>query len=119
MKRLRRRWKARLLAQLVYATTDPDFADSAITAMRAASIPCYRVGHGYSHAAAELGRASTESQICIYIERDIDFAEANRILVGLGAAVEQPPPAWLIALIMLAAALIAVWVGLGWIDAQH
>jgi len=106
------------LAQLIYETTDPDFADGAVRALQRADIPCYRVGHGYTSAAADLGRAATESQICIYIERDTDYAEANRILVSLGAAPETSPPAWLIGLIMLTAALIALWVAMGWTQAE-
>jgi len=107
------------LAQLIYETTDPDFADGAVRALQGADIPCYRVGHGYTSAAADIGRAATENEICIYIERDTDYAEANRILISLGAALETSPPAWLIGLIMLTAALIALWVAMGWIHAQH
>jgi hypothetical protein len=98
------------LARLVYATTDTDFADSAIEALRAAEISCYRVGLGVDHSAA---RAATEDQVCIYIERDTDYSEANRILISLGAVVEKPPPAWLIGLIMLVAALSALWIAVG------
>jgi len=49
----------------------------------------------------------------LYETTDPDFAEANRILVGLGAAVDQPPPAWLVGLIMLVAALSALWIAVG------
>jgi hypothetical protein len=93
------------MAQLLYETTDPDFADSAVAALGAAEIPCYRVDHGY-------GDGGLSAQ-CIYIERDADYTEANRILVGLGAAVDQPPPAWLVGLIMLVAALSALWIAVG------
>jgi hypothetical protein len=40
-------------------------------------------------------------------------AEAIRILIGLGAVVDEPPPAWLIGVIMLVAALGALWVAVG------
>ena len=93
------------MAQLLYETTDPEFADSAIRALGEAGIPCYPVVQGYAHGA--------QSAVSIYIERNTDYTEANRILIGLGAAVEEPPPAWLISLIMLVAALGAVWIAVG------
>lgn len=103
------------MAQLVYETTDPDFADRAIKAMREADIPCYRVGHGYTwNAAGTSGRAAAENQICIYIERETDYAEANRLLVKLGAVVEKPPPGWAVVAFLIVAALVAVWVAVAW-----
>jgi hypothetical protein len=119
--RPRRQWPALLcgpstsslegerLAQLLYETTDPDFADRAITAMRESNIPCYRVGHGYTDPGVHPYGLPTESQICIYIERDADYAEANRILIGLGAIVDAPlPTKWIVAF-LLTAAIIAIW----------
>ncbi len=93
------------MAQLLYETTDPDFADRAVTALGEADIPCYPIVHGLSDL--------PHTAVSIYIERDTDYTEANRILISLGAAVEQPPPAWLISLIMLLAALGAVWIAVG------
>jgi hypothetical protein len=84
-------------------------------AMREADIPCYRVGHGYTWSAAGFsGRAATENQICLYVERDSDYGEANRILVKLGAVVEKPPPRWVIVAFLVAAAVVAVWVAVAW-----
>jgi hypothetical protein len=100
------------LAQLVYETTDPDFADRALTAMRKHNIPCYRVGHGYSNKSAELGnfgRALTENQICIYIERDADYAAANRVLIDVGAVVDKPIPKWVFAAFAALAAIVSIW----------
>jgi hypothetical protein len=103
------------LAQLVYETTDLDFADRAIAAMRAANIPCYRVGDSDTVAAAQYtGRALTENQISVYIERDSDYVQANRILIGLGAAVERPPSWRAIVAILLIAAIVALLVVVTW-----
>ena len=99
------------MAQLVYETTDPEFAARAITAMEEADIPCYQVGHGYASNAAHI---ATESQICLYIERDTDFTEANRILVNLGGVVEEPPPRWAVVAFLMVAAAVAVWVAMAW-----
>jgi hypothetical protein len=102
------------LAQLVYETTDTDFADRALEAMRAAHIACYRTGHGYRTGPGYPGRGSGEDQVCIYIERDPDFSEANRILISLGAAEERPPPLRLIVGLLLVAAILALWAALAW-----
>jgi hypothetical protein len=102
------------LAQLVYETTDTDFADRALEAMRQAHILCYRTGQGYQTEAWYSGRGSSESQVCIYIERDTDFAEANRILIGLGAVEERPPPLRLVLGLLLIAAILAIWAALAW-----
>ena len=102
------------LAQLVYETTDTDFADRAIQALGDAEIPCHRTGHGYHSQSLHPVRGSGEDQVCIYIERDTDYAEANRILLSLGAAVERSPPVWLIAVIMLVAAIVAIWAAVSW-----
>ena len=89
----------------MYETTDSEFADSALAALGAAEIPCYRVGRSCAD--------GVQSAVNIYIERDSDYAEANRILISLGAALERQPPAWLIGFIMLVAALGAVGIALG------
>jgi hypothetical protein len=98
----------------VYETTDPEFAEKALAAMREHSIPCYRVGHGYSNAFAAFTRGlPTESQICLYIEQDSDYVAANRILIGLGAVVEKAIPAWAYVAFAAFAAFAVVWVVLG------
>jgi len=95
-----------VLAQLIYETTDTEFADRAIEALRAADVPCYRTGHGYTAEAQHMGRGFSEDQVCLYIERDTDWARANEILIGLGAVTERPlPPRWVL---VLAAALLAM-----------
>jgi len=79
------------LAQLVYETTDTDFANRALEAMREAGIPCYRTGRGWSSNTTYPGKGFTEDQVCLYIENDTDYVQANQILIRLGAVVEQPP----------------------------
>jgi hypothetical protein len=102
--------------QLIYETTDTDFADRAIEAMRKADIDCYRVGHGYSTRSAYVGRGGTESQVCLYVERDTDCARANEILLELGAVMDDPklPPRWVVLLLLALATAIGVWVSLEW-----
>lgn len=102
------------MTQLVYETTDEDFANRAVAALQEADISSYRVGHGYRNDSAQPCGLPTESQICIYIERDTDHAEANRILISLGAVVENPPPRWLIAGLIMVAAIVAIWVAAAW-----
>lgn len=105
------------MAQLVYETTDPDFADRAIEAMRDADIPCYRTGRGYSNQVQYPGRGFSEDRICIYIERDADYAQANEILITLGAVTDDPerfPPKWVLALFAVIAVLIAFWITSEW-----
>ena len=102
------------MAQLVHETTDVDFADRALQALRDAEIPCHRTGRGYHSQSLYPGKGSSEDQVCIYIERDTDYAEANRILTGVGAVIERSPPLWLIASIVLVAAVVAVWAAVAW-----
>jgi hypothetical protein len=103
------------LAQLVYETTDGDFADQAIQALRDAEISCYRVGHGYTNRQAALSwGAGSEQQVCIYIEHDPDYAEANRILISLGAVVESRPSLRVILGIVLVALIVAISVVVVW-----
>lgn len=103
------------MAQLVYETTDPDFADRAITAFREADISCHRLGQGYHDDAAHLYGLPTESQISIYIERDTDYMEANRILISLGGAVvERSPPLWIVLGLIAVAAIVAILAAVAW-----
>jgi len=109
--------RGRVLALLVYETTDPDFANRAMDAMRDAAIPCYRTGRGYSSDSNYPGKGFTEDQVCIYIERDTDFAQANEILIGLGAVTEDPErllPKWVFALFAVTAVLLAFWIAAAW-----
>lgn len=79
------------MGQLVYETTDTEFANRALDAMREAGIPCYRTGRGWASDASYLGKGFAENQVCIYIEKDEDYVQANKILISLGAVVETPP----------------------------
>jgi len=82
------------LPQLIYETTDTDFADRAIEALRNAGIPgipSYRVGRGYSSGSSYPGKGFTEDEVCLYIENELDYRPANDILIKLGAVVEEPP----------------------------
>jgi len=100
------------LAQLVYETTAPDFADRALKAMRKHDILCYRVGQGYSNRAwqfATPGSALSENQIYIYVERDADYAAPSRILIELGAVVDKPIPRWVFVALVALAALVSIW----------
>ena len=101
---------------LVYETTDTDFANRGIEALRGAAIPCYRLGTAFADGSPVTQlRALGESQVCIYIERDSDFRQANDILLGLGAAVEEPLPSGRIvriAVILIVASatlIVLVW----------
>ena len=99
------------MALLVYETTDPDFAEKALASLREHSIPCYRVGHGYTNASGAFTRGvPTESQICLYIEREGDYVAANRILIALGAIVERPIPRWVYVAFAAFAIFAVVWV---------
>ena len=93
----------------VYETTDTDFANRAIDAMRAADIPCYRTGRGYSSDSSYSGRGITENQVCIYIDHDSDYERANALLIQLGAVIEKPikVPAWVLFGVGLVAAALA------------
>ena len=51
------------MAQLVYETTDTDFADRALEAMREAHIACYRTGQGYQTEACYSARGSSEAEV--------------------------------------------------------
>jgi hypothetical protein len=101
------------LARLLYETSDRAFAHRAIGALEGAKIDCYEVGPEYDTTYVPRG----EIQVCIYVVNDADYARANSVLIGLGAAVDEPvrlPPLWV--LICAAALLVAltVWVSLEW-----
>ena len=104
------------MAQLVYETTDTEFADRAVEAMRDAGISCYRTGRGYSDRALYPGKGFTEDQVCIYIENDTDYVEANEILIKLGAVTgsDRLPPKWVFVLLALLAVIIGTWVASEW-----
>ena len=95
---------------LLYETTDSRFADLAVSALLEADIPAYRVGNGYVEPYSGSHRGlPTESQVCIYIERDRDARQANEILIKLGAVADTPtrlpPLRYLIPLIIVIVAL--------------
>ena len=101
------------MPRLVYETTDTDFADRAVEALREADIPCHRIGRGYSNRSAHPGKGFTEDQVCIYIERDSDYAQANQILLGIGAVADEPvrlPPNWVLALAAGLITAVIIWI---------
>lgn len=71
-------------------------------------IPCHRVGHGFTDRAWLLvpPGALAAAQICIYIERDGDYAAANRLLIELGAVIERPVPIRALAALAIVAGII-------------
>jgi len=101
------------LPQLIYETTDTDFADRAIEALRNAGIPSYRVGRGYSSGSSYPGKGFTEDEVCLYIENESDYRPANDILIKLGAVVEEPaklPSRKVLFVIVLIVVAVAFWV---------
>jgi hypothetical protein len=101
------------LPQLIYETTDTEFADRAIDALKNAGITCYRTGRGNSSSSAYPGKGYTEDQVCLHIEKASDYASANNILVKLGAVVEEPPrlpSRKVLFVIVLIVAAVASWV---------
>jgi len=104
------------LPQLIYETTDTDFADRAIEALRNAGIPgipSYRVGRGYSSGSSYPGKGFTEDEVCLYIENELDYRPANDILIKLGAVVEEPPKLpsrKVLFVIVLIVVAVAFWV---------
>jgi hypothetical protein len=101
------------LARLVYETPDRAFAERAIKAMRDANISCYHVAPDYSALYVPKG----EAQVCIYIANESDYAQANDILVKLGAATDKPPrlpPLWLLFTGALLLVALGCWVALEW-----
>jgi hypothetical protein len=103
------------LAQLIYETTDPEFADRAIAALTRAGIDARRVGRGYSSNSVYPGKGFTEDQVGIYIDNESDFRSANDILIQLGAVVETPPKLpsrRVIFLVVLILAAASFWMAL-------
>ena len=101
------------MPQLIYETTDTDFANRAIEALEEAAIPCYRIGSGYSDSAGYTPRGASERQVCIYIERNSDYAQSNQILMKLGAVVDRPlrlPPTWILVVFAAAVTALGFWV---------
>ena len=101
------------LPQLIYETTDTDFADRAIEALRDAGIPSYRVGRGYSSGSSYPGKGFTEDEVCLYIENESDYRPANDVLIKLGAVVEEPPKLpsrKVLFVIVLIVVAVAFWV---------
>jgi len=101
------------VARLLYETPDCAFAQRAVETMRHANISCYHVAPDYSQSYVPQG----EVQICIYIANDSDYAQANEILVKLGAAKDEPltsPPAWVLFIGAAVIAALMCWVALEW-----
>ena len=102
--------RGRKLAQLLYETTDSAFADRALSALQDAEIGCYKTGRGYTEPGSHLRGLPTESQVCIYIEQDADYARANDILIKLGAVIDAPPSSTALRYLFIVAAVGAVLV---------
>ena len=101
------------MARLVYETPDRAFAERAVQAMRDGHIACYHVAPEYSRLYVPKG----EAQICVYIENDSDYAQANEVLVKLGAATDEPtklPPTWVLCLGAALIVALGCWVALEW-----
>jgi hypothetical protein len=93
--------------KLVYETEDAEFADVCIDALKSHEVDCYRTGGSLVGGSTPL--------ICIYIRKVAGLAEANSVLVNLGAAVEQPlkfPSRGVLAAIGLIAAALIVAVAI-------
>ena len=105
--------EGKLLPQLIYETTDTEFANRAIAGLKDAGISCYGTGRGYSSNGAYPGKGHTEDQVSLYIENESDYTAANDILIRLGAEAEVPPrlhsPKVLFALVLIIVA-VASWV---------
>jgi len=101
------------LPQLIYETTDTDFADRAIEALRNAGIPGIPSYRGYSSGSSYPGKGFTEDEVCLYIENELDYRPANDILIKLGAVVEEPPKLpsrKVLFVIVLIVVAVAFWV---------
>jgi hypothetical protein len=100
---------------LLYETDDEEFADSALEALRADGIDCYRTGGAPPGFALPYGKF--DPTICLHIRRDSDYSKANSILIKMGAAVNSQlklPSRRIMVLIALAAALLAFYVAANW-----
>jgi hypothetical protein len=97
---------------LIYQTSDPDFAERAIDALREAGMECHRSGQGARRLSSTTGNW-TDKQIFIYIHREEAYQRANEVLIGLGAAVDKPlktPNRWLLLILAAVLAVIALLV---------
>jgi hypothetical protein len=97
---------------LVYQTSDPRFADKAVEAMTRAGVSAFRTGSGYADLRPGI-RQDLSSGVCIYIERQEDYARANEILRDLGAAPDEPinlPSRRVLFILALIAAAVAIYV---------
>lgn len=74
---------------LLYQTSDPNFADEIVEALRASGIEAYRVGEGVERIHA-VHRRSYADLVSIFVKSESDLARANDIAVKLGAIVEPP-----------------------------
>lgn len=95
---------------LVYQTSDPDFADRAVSALSEAGVSCYRTGFGARNLNASTGNW-TDKQISIYVERQEDLQRANEILIGIGAVVDEPPSfphRWWLLILVAAVTVLAL-----------
>ena|SRR5215831_9184696 len=101
---------------LVYQTSDPRFADSAVEAMAHAGIPAFRTGSGYADLRPGI-RQDLEAGVCIFIRHEEDYSRANEILRELGAAPDEPirlPSRRVLFLLALAVSVLALLVAIGW-----
>lgn len=97
------------MAILLYQTTDGRFADRAIEALVAAGIQCHRWGPTTPGDGSFRGRSGAVASI--YIERDGDYCDANKVLIELGAARETPsrlPAVWILRVAILTLLVLVV-----------
>jgi hypothetical protein len=100
---------------LIYQTSDPEFADRAVEALREAGIDCHRRGQGVRRLNATTGNW-TDKQVYIYVHREEDSRRANEILTHLGAVVDTPrrsPNRWLLFILATGLTVIALLVARG------
>jgi hypothetical protein len=96
------------VGQLIYETSDAVFVNQAIRALREAKIDSYEIGGEFYQ---------REGHYCIFIDDTADYAQANEILVNLGAVVEKPlrlPPVWVFIASGLLILAVSCWVALAW-----
>lgn len=96
---------------LLYHTSDLDFAESAVDALHADRISCFKTGTAWSGLWYGRGLDS----ISIFIRHPTDYERASAVLVRLGAVQDAPrhllrrPLTWVI---VAAAIALSLWVGL-------
>jgi len=108
---------------LLYQTSDPEFADRAIAALDHAGIPSYRLGAGF-YSDSPVPRRNLGLGISIYIRHDKDYAEANAIIIKLGAVVEPrivlPGWAgWILYSVLAAVVCAAIYVVIDRVVSSH